>query len=169
MVSNESPNRILDDENQMKNQLNLLEMKVSKAFSSLSLIFGPCIERYGTHANESHNDEDMFQNFLNFGTNFKLSIVDLIDREQQIRYERRQSIVILGLKDTGNDNQKINRLFNLLKQPLPTKINRIKSNNRKNYPEPVICELLHEDQVEKILNASFKLQTVNEFKNVYIN
>ncbi|RNA23157.1 Sentrin-specific protease [Brachionus plicatilis] len=143
----------------------MFKIKVSKLVSTLSIIFGPCIEQFEPVI----NGHEKRNNILNFGCYFSLSIVDLIDREQQQRHERKQSIVLLSLNKTIDDKQQIYQIFKTLKQPMPIKITRLKTTNSKNYPEPVICDLISEHHVKQILNTSYKLKSINEFKNIYIN
>ncbi|CAF1152356.1 unnamed protein product, partial [Brachionus calyciflorus] len=160
----------LVNQNQLKNQLETLEKKVSKIVSSLFHILGPCVLEFEPVLNESNLiNEEHHYNLLNFGHNFLISIIDLIDREQEQRENHKQSVVVLGLRDKSDDNRQINRIFKALKQPLPTEVKRLKTVNSNKYPEPVICKLKSEKHVDQILNNSYKLQLIKEFKNVYIN
>ncbi|CAF0813157.1 unnamed protein product, partial [Brachionus calyciflorus] len=69
------------------------------------------------------------------------------------------------LSESKNDEQNVDRVFQMLNQPLPLTIKRLKSNLTE-FPRPVLCSIESEKCVSNLLKVSSKLRTNKFYKNV---
>ncbi|CAF1153733.1 unnamed protein product, partial [Brachionus calyciflorus] len=151
-------------------RLNELETKLSNLYSHLSSKSINYADPFIRSNEEKLNAESKINGSSNFGVYSTAKLLNLIDSELNQRFRPKNQVVILGLKNSGNDFLKLKQLFKLLGQIFQTKFTRIRTENRNSdFPEPIICELFNEFDVKKLVECSFKLKRIKILENVYIN